>query len=86
MLNIGRLAQEMLRILYCSSESRFKEIFGDAGADLWFIYREKYSGNQGRFLVEITGSQAEQLANHARKTIPEFSPGGDIGYVIGADE
>lgn len=88
--NQGRLAQEMLRILYCSSEDRFRIIFGDAvGEELWYRYRHQYSGNQGRILVEMTSAQAQTLAEYALKTSPDLAPrkvSGDPGYVLGMDD
>jgi hypothetical protein len=88
MLNFGRLAQEMLRIIYCSSEARFQEIFGEAdGSKLWDLFRNRYSGNQGRILVEMNSSQAEKLAQYAMKSSPDLSPtpvdATHLGNVIG---
>lgn len=79
----GQFAQEMLRILYCSSACRFIEIWGDEdGPILWDLLIHRYSKNRGRLLVEMTSNQAEKLAAYTRKTLPPQIDPSQLGNIL----
>lgn len=66
----GRIAQEMLRTLYCSAQSGFREIWGDEeGAKLWTLYITKNHPDRGRFLADLSLANANRLAEHVAAKI-----------------
>lgn len=80
---LAKLIQELLRILYCSTEARFAEIFGPEKAErLWFDYRQKYSGNPGRFVVELDLENMKKLVRYAGFPDP-VAPGFNPGHILG---
>ena len=79
--NNGQILQESLRIIYCSSEGRFKEIFGvEEGVKLWKRYREQYSRDVARFICEeLRGSALARLGRYTVEQMGETRVSDGVG-------
>ena len=85
----GKLLLEALRIVFCSSERRFKEIWGEElGGDLWSRFREKYKGDVAKFLCEeVRDGQIESLSRYTLKELGlQVSTNGAVYHLLRVNE